>query len=175
MAVVKPVIFQVVGYQNSGKTTFLTKMIAKLSEKGWKVVTIKHHGHGGQPDLREEKDSSKHMAAGAAASLVEGGGRMILHADHSNCELSEQIKLVSFFQPDFILIEGHKLEVYPKVVLIRDEEDVDLFQKVSNIKAVLYWQENDLQSLHQYIPCYHIADENGLNWLLSDLIKDRQQ
>ena len=77
MAMVKePVIFQVSGYQNSGKTTLVNKIISGLKGKGLSVVTIKHHGHGGKPETPEGKDSSNHIESGAAASIVEGGGRL---------------------------------------------------------------------------------------------------
>lgn len=73
MAMVKePVIFQVSGYQNSGKTTLINKLISGLKEKGLSVITIKHHGHGGKPEAPEGKDSTSHIESGAAASLVEG-------------------------------------------------------------------------------------------------------
>lgn len=40
-------ILQIVGYQNSGKTTLVEKMVHALTEREMKVATIKHHGHGG--------------------------------------------------------------------------------------------------------------------------------
>ena len=52
MALVTPFIFQIVGYQNSGKTTFLNKLISHLTAVGINTATIKHHGHGGKPSCR---------------------------------------------------------------------------------------------------------------------------
>jgi molybdopterin-guanine dinucleotide biosynthesis protein B len=40
-------ILQVVGYQNSGKTTLITKLIKMLKEMSYRVGTLKHHGHDG--------------------------------------------------------------------------------------------------------------------------------
>jgi molybdopterin-guanine dinucleotide biosynthesis adapter protein len=169
MAMVDPIIFQVVGFQNSGKTTLVSKIITKLSEKGMRVATIKHHGHGGQPDFIREKDSSKHIESGALASLVEGNGRIILHAERSNWDLSQQIKLVSALEPDYILIEGHKKREFPKVVLIRDEqEDLTLIEELENIKAVFYWHTKS-PLIYPDIPCFHIKDEEGLNWIINYL------
>ena len=42
-----PSILQIVGYQNSGKTTLVEKIVHALAESEMKVATIKHHGHGG--------------------------------------------------------------------------------------------------------------------------------
>jgi molybdopterin-guanine dinucleotide biosynthesis protein B len=93
VALVRPVIFQVVGYQNSGKTTFTAKLIETLVESGLKTVTIKHHGHGSRPDVVERKDTEKHLAAGARASIIEGDGRLILQADNYESTLEDQITL----------------------------------------------------------------------------------
>ena len=38
-----------------------------------KVATIKHHGHGGFPEVAQ-KDSERHRKAGAIVSSVEGAG-----------------------------------------------------------------------------------------------------
>ena len=97
MALVKPVIFQVVGYQNSGKTTITAKLIETLGESGFKTVTIKHHGHGGRPDTAKQKDTEKHLDAGALASIIEGDGRLILQADNYESTLEEQIAMLEFF------------------------------------------------------------------------------
>jgi molybdopterin-guanine dinucleotide biosynthesis protein B len=135
LALVKPVIFQVVGYQNSGKTTFLLKIIHTLKKQGLTVVTIKHHGHGGKPDVVQKKDSSRHLEAGALAALVEGEGRLVLHAENSEWNLEEQLRLMEYFRPQVILIEGYKQERYPKLVLVKEKGDYLLLTKVNNIKA----------------------------------------
>ena len=161
MALVKPIIYQVVGYQNSGKTTFLLKLIQVLKNDGFKTVTIKHHGHGGRPDVPLQKDSSKHLEAGAAAALVEGEGRLVLQADESSWSLDEQIRLMNFFQPDMILIEGHKHEAYPKILLLRDENDLSLLTKVDNIKAVIVWSKTLLEMVRERlnVQTFHITEE----------------
>ncbi len=142
MAVVKPVIFQIVGYQNSGKTTVANKIVERFSAIGWKVATIKHHGHGGKPDIIEKKDSSCHIGAGAVVSLVEGDGRLLIQAEKASWSVVERIKLVTQFEPDLILIEGHKQENFPKLVLLRGEKDGELLSKLNNIQAAFYWNEN---------------------------------
>ncbi len=53
-------ILQIVGYQNSGKTTFVEKLAEKLGQLGVKIGCLKHHGHGGEPDVfAEGKDSDR--------------------------------------------------------------------------------------------------------------------
>ncbi|MDR7076631.1 molybdopterin-guanine dinucleotide biosynthesis protein B [Neobacillus niacini] len=165
MALVKPIIYQVVGYQNSGKTTFLLKLIQVLKNDGFKTVTIKHHGHGGRPDVPLQKDSSKHLEAGAVAALVEGEGRLVLQADESSWSLDEQIRLMNFFQPDMILIEGHKHQAYPKILLLKDENDLSLLTKVDNIKAVIVWSNTLLELVRERlnVQTFHITEEKAVN------------
>lgn len=168
-----PIIFQIVGYSNSGKTTFLSKLIGRLSSEKLRVVTLKHHGHGGQPELLTGKDSSRHIEAGATASIVEGGGRFILHAEQETWTLSEQIRLLTCLQPDYILIEGYKRADYPKAVLLRDPKDHELLETLTNVVAVFYWEHEVLLNPKNNIPSFHIDDENGQVWLKKYLTDQR--
>ncbi|WP_342430244.1 molybdopterin-guanine dinucleotide biosynthesis protein B [Neobacillus sp. FSL H8-0543] len=170
MALVKPVIFQVVGYQNSGKTTFLINLIQALTKEGIKAVTIKHHGHGGKPESERGKDSDRHLEAGALAALVEGDGRLILTAEDSNWGLEEQIRLMEFFQAEVILIEGHKLELYPKLLILRNKADLSLIEKVDNINWIIYWEDSIRESIQLGIPSFHIEDKASIQ-LISQTIK----
>jgi molybdopterin-guanine dinucleotide biosynthesis adapter protein len=173
MALVKPIIYQIVGYQNSGKTTIILKIIEILKNEGIKSATIKHHGHGGRPDILSEKDSAKHINAGAVASLVEGEGRLCLQADETALTLEEQIRFVEFFRPDIILIEGHKMKSYPKLLILRDENDLSLIQDVCNIKNVIVWDKDLINALRGKleVQVFHIMDEMGLMEISKDLIK----
>ena len=115
----------------------MNKLLSRLKGEGIKTVTIKHHGHGGKPAVVEETDSALHISAGAAASLVEGEGRLILQSEQMCWSLEGKLQLVSIIHPDLILIEGHKHEDYPKLVFIRKEEDLRLLRELSNIEMVL--------------------------------------
>ncbi|WP_249745201.1 molybdopterin-guanine dinucleotide biosynthesis protein B [Mesobacillus boroniphilus] len=165
MALVKPVLFQVAGYQNSGKTTLSLRLIKELTAAGLKVATVKHHGHGGRPEVVEAKDSDMHVKAGAAVSLVEGGGRMIIHAENGQWSLSEEIDMLSFFKPDVILIEGYKNEPYPKAVILRDESDLELVEKLHNIQVVLC-RKPGLSNLLKDSALPVLNMDDGVCWIL---------
>lgn len=167
MALVTPFVFQIVGYQNSGKTTFLNKLISKLTAVGINTATIKHHGHGGKPTVADNKDSSSHITAGASASLVEGGGRLLLQVEDVEWTLVQKIKLISHMNLDVILIEGYKFEKFPKAVLIRHKEDVQLLEELEKIELVLY--ENAPPDTE--IVTYQRDDPNVLNWLVNYILK----
>lgn len=162
----QPVIFQLAGYSNSGKTTLLKKLISLLSKDSERVVTLKHHGHGGKPDLLQDKDSSQHLGSGAIASLVEGDGRILLQAEKISWSLQEQIELIIPLQPDFILIEGYKQEHYPKAVLIRKPQDIELLTKLTNIVVVYCWEKGLVSCDPLFgVPVFQLDDLAGLCWL----------
>jgi molybdopterin-guanine dinucleotide biosynthesis adapter protein len=176
VALVKPIIFQVVGYQNSGKTTVTRKLIQTLKSAGVTTVTIKHHGHGGKPDVADSKDSTKHLRGGALASIVEGEGRLILQAENIESSLEDQIRLIKHFQPDVILIEGYKFKNFPKLLLVRDKKDLLLLTMITNVNVIMYWEEEWQGYLKQYpeIPSFHISDETAIIWL-AETIKNSVQ
>ncbi|WP_257391790.1 molybdopterin-guanine dinucleotide biosynthesis protein B [Mesobacillus jeotgali] len=167
MALVKPVLFQLAGYQNSGKTTLSLRLIQQLAQAGLRVATVKHHGHGGKPDIVETKDSGRHVHAGAAVSLVEGGGRMVLQAEKGQWSLAEEIEVLTCFKPDVILIEGYKTEPYPKAVILRDEADLELLDRLSNIQAIFYRDQKLAAQLKDCpLPNFHMEEDKGVNWTL---------
>ncbi|WP_428911359.1 molybdopterin-guanine dinucleotide biosynthesis protein B [Niallia sp. Krafla_26] len=165
---VEPFIFQIVGYQNSGKTTFINHLITKLKLLGIRTATIKHHGHGGKPEIVEKKDSSSHITAGALASLVEGEGRLLLQIENCETDLADQIQLISMIKPNLILIEGHKHEPYPKAVFIRNQKDTELLKKLKGIELVLYQDEFPETDM----VCFQRDDSKAIQWLIDYL---RQQ
>ncbi|MBD7985249.1 molybdopterin-guanine dinucleotide biosynthesis protein B [Sporosarcina sp. Sa2YVA2] len=113
----------VVGYKNSGKTTLITRWIRLLKEKGLKVAVLKHHGHGGKPDMSDSgTDTMQFLDNGADATVVAGGGavQFIWNEEPDFMQLKE---MAATGNPDILLIEGYKEEQGHKVILVRDKED----------------------------------------------------
>ncbi|WP_313895147.1 molybdopterin-guanine dinucleotide biosynthesis protein B [Bacillus cereus group sp. BfR-BA-01383] len=160
-----PSILQIVGYQNSGKTTLVEKVVHALAESEMKVATIKHHGHGGFPEVAQ-KDSERHRKAGAVVSSVEGAGLLSLSSLREEWSLQEIIRLYEFFEVDTILIEGYKKENYPKVVLLRSAEDAELLHKVENVVAVITWHDVSIKLREEY-KVFHITEEDFyIDWFV---------
>ncbi|WP_316571098.1 molybdopterin-guanine dinucleotide biosynthesis protein B [Neobacillus sp. YIM B06451] len=163
MAMVRPFVIQLAGYQNSGKTTLAESLIRLLKEAGLDVASIKHHGHGGKPDIPAGKDSSRHISAGAAAALVEGGGRLVLQAEKELWQLEDQINLLSAFNPHVILIEGHKSASYPKIILLRNAEEDKGLLELENIIAAVYWDVEP--KVKAEYPFYPLLDKETPDYL----------
>lgn len=151
-------ILQIVGYQNSGKTTLMEQLITQATTEGFRVGTIKHHGHGGIPMVESSKDSVRHEKAGASVTAVEGEGTLRMSIHQNDWQLADILAIYETLSMDIIFIEGYKNEDYPKVVLLRQEEDESLLQKVSNIVCVLYWPTYPLKKPLKY-PTFSIQEE----------------
>jgi molybdopterin-guanine dinucleotide biosynthesis adapter protein len=174
VALVKPVIFQIAGFQNSGKTTFTKNLLKKLKQHEIRTVSIKHHGHGGKPDVDIKKDSVQHIFSGADVSIVEGEGRLLLQAEYAEFSLVDQLSLLAFFQPDVILIEGYKRENYPKVLLLRDESDLPLLDQVKNVIALVYWKEELKELINQKWDghSYLISDDGAVDCVIRYILEE---
>ncbi|WP_161493897.1 molybdopterin-guanine dinucleotide biosynthesis protein B [Virgibacillus necropolis] len=127
-------IVQVVGYKNSGKTTLMKQLIQYFSETKVKVGTLKHHGHGGDVNLPKGTDSASQFEAGSLISGVQG--ESITQLTFHNLEIDELIKMYTMLPIDLLLVEGYKRADYPKIVLVKNREDLSLLDELSNIIAV---------------------------------------
>lgn len=160
----KPIL-QIVGYQNSGKTTLMTKLIAEAGQQDWTVASLKHHGHGGVPDLpKNQKDSERYRQAGALAAGVEGGGVLQITVAKSNWQLEEILPLYNSLPIDLVLIEGYKRASYPKVVLIKEQHELELLEQLTNVQAVISWKAITQQSTY---PVFLLSEEDKyMNWFI---------
>ncbi|MGD7044988.1 molybdopterin-guanine dinucleotide biosynthesis protein B [Jeotgalibacillus proteolyticus] len=157
MGVDFPVV-QIVGYQNSGKTTAAQRLIKSAVKAGFRLGTIKHHGHGGEPDgTLSSKDSHKHMQAGAALSAVEGDGVLQLANQKGQWTLEELTAIYKALRADGILIEGYKKAHYPKIVMLGKQEDASLLKDLTNIVLILREKTVEIEDLS--IPVF-LRDEH---------------
>ena len=135
-------IVSIVGKKNTGKTTLTTKIIEKLTKKGYKVASIKHTHHTIEMD-KENTDTWKHKNAGA--EIVVGVGSTTFFNITTDLELNRILFLLKHQQDlDYIIIEGFKSYNYPKIITspdVRDEytiSEVDAFTlKDSDIEDLI--------------------------------------
>ncbi|UOQ85317.1 molybdopterin-guanine dinucleotide biosynthesis protein B [Gracilibacillus salinarum] len=128
-------VIQVVGLKNSGKTTFINQWIRALTVKGLQTATIKHHGHGGDPDLLTNKDSYKHYQAGASITTVIGENQLFMTAEQDKLSFD---KILNFYQSlgtDYVFVEGFKKWPLPKIVLVRDSQE-DFVNQLENVQLI---------------------------------------
>lgn len=131
------ITLQVVGFKNSGKTTLINHWVKTIKAAGLSVIVIKHHGHGANLAMPDErKDSMQYLASGADASIVSGAG-VTQYMLQEQLELPGLMKLAKAEQPDIILIEGFKTAMYPKAILVKEEEEWEKLQDLSDIQLVV--------------------------------------
>lgn len=119
----EPFILAVSGVKNSGKTTLITKLLPILTEKGLKVAVIKHDGHEFEADV-PGTDSYRHMAAGAYGTAVFSKSKYMVVKKQPSVTAEQ---LMGFFpEADIILLEGFKHSAFPKLEIIRRENEHSL-------------------------------------------------
>jgi hypothetical protein len=77
-----PPAVAIVGKKNSGKTTLVVALAARLKRAGYRVATIKHGHHAFESD-EPGRDSWRHFNQGEAeASIMCGSGKVGAHHAH---------------------------------------------------------------------------------------------
>ena len=111
-------IVSVVGKSDSGKTTYLEKIVRELRSRGYRVGTIKHDAHSFEID-HEGKDSWRHKQAGAAVTVISSPGKVALVADADHDHTLDELREKFMTGVDIILTEGYKREKHPKIEVFR--------------------------------------------------------
>jgi molybdopterin-guanine dinucleotide biosynthesis adapter protein len=130
-----PPIISIVGKSSTGKTTFLEKLIRELSQRGYRVATIKHSHHSISFD-NPNKDSWRHARAGAVATMVSSTTEIQIIKPVSR-ELTVE-ELASHLGEDYdvILSEGFSRGNAPKVEIHRKATG-PLLDTASNLFAIV--------------------------------------
>lgn len=118
-------IVSIVGTSDSGKTTLLEKLIPELTDRGYRVVTVKHDVHGFEVD-REGKDSFRHKKAGAVTSVISSPEKIAVISDSDRDLSLEELRGRFIQDADIIISEGYKRGSYPKVEISREAQNREL-------------------------------------------------
>ncbi len=130
-------IVGIVGWKNSGKTYFASKIINKLKIKNYRVASIKHAHHEFDIDYKDT-DSYIHREAGSSQVIVSSSKRWVKITELNNLKeqtLNDLLNQLS--ETDIVVVEGFKNDNHPKIEVIKKGNDDYLFSKISNIKAVI--------------------------------------
>ncbi|MDN0063197.1 cyclic pyranopterin monophosphate synthase MoaC [Collinsella ihumii] len=111
-----------IGYQNSGKTTLVEKIIKRLTQRGLRVGSIKHHGHKGFDIDQPGKDSWRHAQAGSRHVGLVAPGQYAEYAYTEN-EVPVGDLLTHYTDVDIVIVEGYKTAGLPNIVVTRSGVD----------------------------------------------------
>lgn len=121
----KPKIFGVTGWKNSGKTRLVAGLVSNLKAKGFVVSTVKHAHHGFDVD-KPGTDSYTHREAGAQeVALVSGKRWVLMHEIRDEDEPALDEILEKLAPCDIVIIEGFKACPHPKIEATRSETKRD--------------------------------------------------
>jgi molybdopterin-guanine dinucleotide biosynthesis protein B len=159
-------IVSFIGRSNSGKTTFITKILPLFCDLGLKVGTVKNTHHKVDFD-QPGKDSLLHRQAGSTQVLLLTDEQLALYSlRDKKLSLNEMVK--KWF-PDFDLVisEGFKNEDCFKVEISRKgNHKLPLYLNNYNIQAFI----SDYPPTITNIPLFNLNEvEPVFNWLCQEL------
>jgi molybdopterin-guanine dinucleotide biosynthesis protein B len=150
-------IISIVGKSDSGKTTFIEKLLPELVRRGYRVATVKHDVHGFEVD-REGKDSWRHKQAGAHTVIISSPTKVALIRDVEKDLRLDEIRDKLVQDVDLILSEGYKKDVQPKIEIFRTEKHKELLcTKEDNLVAIVSDKEFDVG-----VSCFFLDDIKGV-------------
>lgn len=151
-------VISVVGWANSGKTTFLEKLVTELKQRGFKVGVIKHHHHGTFEIDQPGKDTWRMARAGAVCTAVSGPGKVGLVLE---TETEMRPGEIAALMPgvDIVITEGYKRECFPQIEVRRagcgeERPAARDGQLAAVVGDKLYGGEN--------VPCFKTDDVRGV-------------
>lgn len=109
---------QVVGAQDSGKTTHALGLVEALVARGFSVGAVKHTRHEHETDV-EGSDSQRHFAAGASPVVFVSGRRTGVHARHGADLSLDAVVAREMPDVDVVVVEGFREAPGPKVEICR--------------------------------------------------------
>ena len=150
-------VVSVVGKSDSGKTTLMERLIRTLTERGYRVGSVKHHVHDFDIDV-PGKDSWRHAKAGAAVTLVSSPSKlgMVRRMDHE-ASLSELLELAR--DVDILLTEGYRRAGDVRIEVSRSARSTELVCEAAELFA-LVTDNGDLDV--GGVPVFGLDDAEGL-------------
>lgn len=159
-------IVSVVGRSDSGKTTFLEKLIHELAERGVTVATAKHHAHECDIDT-PGKDSWRHARAGAVTTMVSSPRQFgVIRKMEREYSLLDMSRIAGELGSDILLTEGFKYEGINRIEVSRKVRSDDLICTPNEMLALV--TDND-EIACPGVPRFGLDDAVGV----ADLIEAR--
>ena len=108
-------IFGFTGWKNSGKTGLTVRVVEELTNRGWRVSTIKHAHHAFDID-KEGTDSFRHRQAGATEVAIVSGSRWALMHELRGEDEPDFDTIIARLSPcDLVIVEGYKTQKHLKL------------------------------------------------------------
>ena len=108
-------VIGVAGFKNAGKTTLVERLVTELTDRGFRVSTVKHAHHTFDID-HEGRDSFRHRKAGAAQVAVVSGARWAVVSELRGEPEPPLEHVLDTLEPcDLVIVEGYKRDSHDKI------------------------------------------------------------
>jgi len=157
----RPPLFGITGWKNSGKTTLGAGLIRELARRGY-IVTALKHAHESFDIDHPGRDSFKLREAGARRVVLSSPKRWaVMHELRDEPEARFEELLSEAGPCDLVVIEGFKNDTFPKLEIRRNgaasrEPLVSIVPQVVAIASDRPEQEKDS------LPIFQIDDIAGI-------------
>jgi molybdopterin-guanine dinucleotide biosynthesis protein B len=111
-------IVSMVGKSNSGKTTFLEKLLPELARRGYRVGVVKHDVHGFEID-QPGKDTWRLRQVGAGRVVISSPQRFALIGQVEQELTLDELTGRYLGDVDLVISEGYKRGDKPKIEVCR--------------------------------------------------------
>jgi molybdopterin-guanine dinucleotide biosynthesis adapter protein len=153
----RPPLFGITGWKNSGKTTLAAALIRELTRRGYAVTALKHAHKSFEID-HPGRDSFKLREAGAARVVVSSPKRWaIMRELRGEPEARFEELLDEAGLCDLVVIEGFKDQSFPKLEIRRDgaASREPLARQISHVVAIASDRPQDEED---DLPIFHFDD-----------------
>ncbi|MBC1232488.1 molybdopterin-guanine dinucleotide biosynthesis protein B [Listeria booriae] len=125
-------IFQITGFKKSGKTTMTNCFVHQLKAQDYTVAVIKHDAHAFSMD-HPNTDTFSFRESGADVVAISSSSQYAIIANEG---ITLKDMIAKLPRTDVVLIEGYKEGPFPKLVMVRDEEDMKTLEGLPNVHSI---------------------------------------
>ena len=153
-------IIGITGSKDVGKTYYAVLIIKLLTQRGYKVGSIKHAHHDFDID-KPGTDSFKHREAGSTQVIISSSKRWAkITENYDNNEKNLEELIEEFHNVDIVVVEGFKKENHPKIE-ISSKGLKNKNKEINNVIAIVsdelkdtstpVFKKNDTKNLVEFI------------------------
>jgi len=164
----RPPVVCIVGKSDSGKTTFIEKLVPELKRRGYKVATIKHDVHGFDIDI-PGKDSWRHSRAGADVTVISSSKKIAVIKKLVGELTLDEIAECYLSDVDIIIAEGFKRQDKPKIEVYRPDVHDSLLCSPEELIALVGLPDGQREASMLDVPRFDREDAGGV----ADIIEER--
>ncbi len=133
---IMPPVICIVGKSKKHKSSLMQALIKELAGRGIKVGAIKRHKHGDFEIDIKGKDSWKYAKAGANTVVISSYAKLAMIKNLENeMEIDELCRY--FEDSDIVLADGFTKSNKPRIIVVNNKEDIELFRRGCEVIAVV--------------------------------------